>query len=277
MNDKNIEPNISLLTDHGVDGSFDKWMKSNKMKLNDPVCLRFDTNKGFLIYIGSLHTTDEKSSTYDLIKNVIKKSKPEIVVIEGLRYSDGLNSNISDFQGEGKYAGDLARSLKIDYIGIEEDNRIMLKELSGHFKISDIYGYIFMQVYKYVYKTMKSRNIQDTLNDFDYVKTTLLDKIFDNYDECANWKHDQWFKKTFNKPFKYGSYLEYSSPYCSPKDAKITQLISCKYSRLRDERNIKNLYKIINKYKKVVYVMGRNHVYADKNVLIDSFGPYTLC
>jgi hypothetical protein len=46
--------------------------------------------------------------------------------------------------------------------------------------------------------------------------------------------------------------------------------------RIRDRANIRNLYKLINKYKDVVYIMGKNHVYADFLVLTDTFGKPTI-
>lgn len=258
MKHKIYKPNMNLLNDDGVDGSNQRWKKQNN--IGTPYYLSFDDGHKTLNYIGAQHTTDQKSKTFRLIGKVIKKYNPDLVVIEGIPFDMGFNPDISYFQGEGHYATKLAKKNKIDYVGVEGNEDKILRMLSRKYNKKDIYGYDFLHTYKYFYKTMKVG------------KHELYDDI---KQRIKNFDPDKWFMDTFGKKFRYGSYLEYASPY-NGKDSNITQKISYDYSRYRNIMYIRNLYKLINKYNNILFIMGENHVYADKDILSDTFGDYMI-
>lgn len=259
MNNNDIlKPKLSLLNDHGSGGEYARWKKENGLE-GGPYCLRFSNGK--LSYIGVQHTYDANSDTYKLIEHVIERERPEIVIVEGIDFSLGLDPDVGDFGGEGGYAIKLAKNHKsIHYVGIEESEEKLMKKLLTRFRRNDVIGYDFLRAHKFAYRTMRM-----TKKEF-----------FDDFTEHSMFRADvsamlQWFERTFGKKFRYGSNLEYASPY-NGEGAVITQIIGAEHSKNRDKTNIKNLYRVLNLYNKVVFIMGENHVYADKDVLIGTFG-----
>jgi hypothetical protein len=252
--------NIKLLNDHGTDGSYLKWKKENK--ITGPYCLSFRINNKMFNYIGAQHTVDKKSPTFKLIRKVINKFKPMLIVIEGVEYKKGLNPLLKNFQNEGSYAVSLGKRYGADFIGTEGDEGQLFDKLAKQFKKEDITGFIFLRMHKYYYRTKKESK-DKFIDDFNKIYHT------DQFDPI------QWFENTFSKTFKYGRFLEYASPY-DGKNAVITQIISAVYSKNRDINNIKRIYEFINKYDNILYIMGENHVYADKDVLVDTFGNYQI-
>jgi hypothetical protein len=268
-----IYPDLSLIRDHGVDGSFYKWKKELKTDPDESFCIKFYGNNKTLYYIGALHTIDPNSKTFSYVNKVITKFKPDIVLIEGVPLSKGINPQLDYFQGEGKYAAELATKYQIPFSGIEGNDNDMdniILKLSEKYDIDDIYGYFYLGMHKYMAKTMKATK-NEFIHDFDEYERKHLDDLFKT---TTKWIPEIWFSKTFGKKFKYGSFLEYSAPYDNPKI--ITQRISFDYGKLRDQINAKNLYIFINDYNTILYIMGQNHLYADFPMLLDTFGHYEL-
>jgi len=252
------EPNIELLNDHGTDGSYDRWKKKNNIR--SPYCLSFNDNHKLLNYIGVTHTMDENSPTFKLVRKIIEEYKPELIMIEGVPISKGINPVLNNFQGEGEYASRIGKEYGSSFIGIETDESDLIEKLLKKFSKQNILGYDFLRQHKYYYRTMKVDKIQ-LLDDFKEYNI-FGDKTFNPL---------KWYEKTFGKKFIYGKNLEYASPY-NGKNAVITQIIGYNHSRNRDIANIKNLYEQINQFDNILFIMGENHVYANKDVLTATFG-----
>jgi len=256
-----IKPNIKLLNDPGTNGSFDKWKKSEGIKDSESFCLKYCKNNKTLYYIGANHTNDEHSDTFRIIKNVIESNKPDIVIVEGIPYNANINDYINGIGGEVKYAINIAKNIGISQIGIECDNKYIEKQILKKYSKKDLLGYHFMSHYKYCYKTNKDSK-ENMLKSF----AKYYDPTFDGI---------KWFKKLYKKDFIYGKYLEYSAPY-NVNNAQPTQLLSHDLNMIRSIGNIKNLYKIINDNDNIVYIMGMNHVYQEKDILGNTFGKYSV-
>lgn len=255
-------PNIDLLKDHGVGGDYEKWKKKNN--ITSPYCLSFKKDNKIFNYIGALHTNDENSDTFRFIKKIIKRYKPMLIVIEGIPFHKGINPDINYFQGEGMYSVNLGKKYGAKYIGVEGSEVDIVSELSNKYSREDILGYDFLRTHKYFYKTMGSS------------KKKFM-SVFKKYNIFGdkNFNPVEWFENRFGKKFKYGSFLEYASPYNGP-DAVITQKLGYDFSRQRDIMSLTNLYKMISEYDNILYIMGQNHVYSNKDVLIDTFGKYEI-
>jgi hypothetical protein len=261
-----IKPKTRLLrTHHG----FNKWTKKHKIPNDKPFSFKFTKDKFKLNFIGTKHCNDENSDTYKLIKKIITENKPKIIVVEGIPYVKGVNPALTNVAGEIGCAINLAIQNDIKYIGIETNEDKILIEINKKFKCEDIYGFSFLRCAKQWYNNKQTKD--------EYIKyfNDRIKKRMDNLFKLDNWNYDSWFQQTFNETYIYGNFLEYASPY-NGKDAVITQLISFNILQIRDRANIRNLYKLINKYKDVVYIMGKNHVHADFLVLTDTFGKPTL-
>ncbi|AYV77757.1 MAG: hypothetical protein Edafosvirus1_88 [Edafosvirus sp.] len=263
-----LVPDIDLIQDHGTDGSFMKWKTYNNIQKNDAFILEFDIDNKKLYYIGAMHTTDNESKTFQLIKKIIDYN-PDIVLIEGIPFDNGISPDISYFQGEGKFAVELAKARHIPYSGIETNENEILQKLSEKYSIDDIYGFMYLRMQKYYFKTMQLSE-KEMIDDFDKYTRNNLDKLFGKQE----WDFNRWFLKTFNKKFKYGKNLESGAPYKNSED--ISRQISFDLSTQRDISNIKNLYKFLNEYDNVLYIMGQNHVHADIKVLENTFGKFKI-
>lgn len=265
-----MEPDIKLLRDHGTDGSFGDWKSRQNLEQSQPFCLKFRSGDLQLHYIGAQHTTDPKSDTFTLIRLLIRSVEPKLIVIEGIPFKKGISPTLKNFQGEGQYAIEIGENMPkgaIPFTGIESDESDILINLSKTFDVDDIYGFLFLRMHKYFFKTMGVTE-KEFIESFNRYDRPDLDKLFSN----SGWDHMEWHKSRFDEPFVFGENLEHSSPYCGD-DGVITQKISCQYGKMRDTLNIQTLYKLINEYKDVIYIMGQNHVYADYKVLRKSFGP----
>lgn len=268
-----IIPNIDLLRDHGVGENFTEWKKHLGINTNDGFCLRFKLNKNKLYYVASKHTTNIDSDTYTYIRKCILSDCLKIVVLEGVPFSKGLNPVLTNLVGEIGYAIKLIDSKKnnIDYIGVEANEGNILLKLTETFSVDDVYGFYFLRDRKFSYMTLKI-NEKEFRNNFIIQGKKYLDNIFID----KSWDADIWFEKIFNKPFKYNDLetMEYANPINNPNI--ITQKINFEYNQIRDKLNIKNLYQIMNDYDSVLYIMGQNHLYADFNILIDTFNKYEI-
>lgn len=252
-----MKPNIDLLRDHGTfNNTFYKWKKMNGFNIKDPLCIRYHTKNLELFYIGTKHTNDKKSNTFKLIKQTIEECKPNLVIIEGIPFVEGINFDLEGFNGEGYYAACLSKKLKIPYCGIEPLDRTLMSKLKTKYKIEDINGFLFLRMYKYFYKTLNSS------------KEHFFNSFIERYPKLKIENILKWFEHTFIKLFKYGKYTEYSSPY---ENGVITQQIGFHNNKLRDQYNMVKLCQMIKKHKRVVYVIGENHAYADYPVLVDFF------
>lgn len=259
---KLYKPKIILLNDHGVDGTYQKWKEENSIV--SPYCLSFKDNTKILNFIGAKHTIDKTSDTFKLIKKIIKQYKPQLIIVEGVPHSMGMNPVLKHFQGEGMYAINLGKQYGADFIGIEEEERKLIQKLLKKYSREDILGYDFLRMHNFDYKIMK-KSKKKFLNDF------RTHNMFND----ATYDPIKWFENTFGKKFKYGQFLEYSFPY-NGMNAVITQKIGYEYSKNRDVASIKILYKLINQYDNILYIVGENHIYAIKDILVHSFGNYKI-
>lgn len=251
------EPDIKLFNKH--DG-LDSWKEQNYIPKDKPFVGRYSKGKYTINYIAAHHTHDVESNTFKLIKSTIVKQNPKLIVIEGILFEKGLNPPLGDWQSEGSYASRFG----IDYIGIETSRTQIMRTIGKKFRTEDLYGFVFLQQHKHFYKNMNSskEHFFQTFNDS--IKRSL-DLIF----STISFNPREWFQRRFKKVFRYGCYLEYASPI---ENGNLTQRISAYYNYIRDLFNINTLYKLIKKYKNIVYIMGMNHFYADLRILSKTFG-----
>jgi hypothetical protein len=268
-----MKPNLKLLRSHGIShNEFMKWKKHNLIPYIDPFCLEFNKGNKYLYYIGVQHTVDQGSPTYKCIRNILKKKRIDLLIIEGIPLSMGLSPGLDYFQGEGKYAVDILKGSQHDipYTGVELDEDDLLAYLTKKFDIDDVYAFIYMRMYKYYYGVLREPKEQLD-KDFEEYERPRLDGISGK----VNFSIEKWFKWRIGKRFKYGSYLEYAAPSES-KDAVITQQISLALQKIRDSGIILNLYKLLSDFDRVLVVYGENHVYSQLNIFEDTFTNYKL-
>lgn len=258
-----MDPDLSILRGHGTDGEFIDWKRGHSLLINEPFCLIFSKGNKNLYYVGTIHTNDTNSPTFKLIHKIIMRYNPHILLLEGLLHNKGINPDVN-LTGEGGYAMQLAQRKNIKYLGVEMDESDLIKSLAKKHGVDNVCGYCFLRMHKYCYKTLHTSK-EDFLAAFE------SEKIFLSHLFNVSVNPEVWYKQTFDKEFKYGKHIEYSSPY-EGDDAVITQQIAADHSAARDANNIQYVYDAINTYNSVMLIMGQNHIYADLRVLQKSFG-----
>lgn len=261
------KPKLKLLRDHGTTKDrFKKFKKKLGLPIGPfPFCIKFKRNNKQLYYIASRHTSDKKSRIYKLISNVISKRKPDIILLEGILYKFGLSPNLTNkFESEIFQAERMARKYKIPFIGVEPDKMYIINKLiKMKIKKEDILLTIILQNYKVLLRNNTSK--EDFYSDF-----THLVKYHDKYFDTSKFNFDKQFEKSLGYKFSYGETdTEIAAPY---KNGVITQKIANEMNIIRDTSIIKFIYEMINKYDKVLIVIGQNHLYSHYEILKKTFG-----
>ena len=144
------KPNCRLLNDHGTDGSFSKWADELKIE-KTPFALRWSKGKKQIIYVAAEHTQDPTSSTYKLISRLVKSYKPQIALIEGVNFFEGISPENIYLSGERQHVANLVNK----FIGCEPDEEKIFRKSVKKYNISDIFGLVALRLHKYLYVTSK--------------------------------------------------------------------------------------------------------------------------
>jgi hypothetical protein len=228
---------------------FSEWIKKHKIK-NESFCIQLDN----LYYIGTKHTSNEASYTFNLINNMISNVKPDLVIAEGFNYSYGVNYKYKNLKNsEMSYAFKIAAKNNIDYCGIESDEYKIFRKLAKQFTPDDITLYIFLRTHR--------ESILYNLDEKEFIKR------FNNDVENTFRKHSdpyELYLTRFGKPFKYAVSIEAINRNINNK---INKVIFDTYNKERTLFYLSNLFKLMKKYNKIILIMGRNHVHSDYKIL----------
>jgi hypothetical protein len=261
-----LNPDISLLRDHGVSGNrFYNLKKRLKIPYNNPFCIKFTEKNKNLYYIAAIHSNDINSKTFKLIKNIITKA--DIVIIEGVTYERGLSPDVSGRSfSEVQYAGILATKNKIPFSGVEPSDKFLYKQLiKNRIKKKDIILYEILREYKVF---CRNGNTEKEFNE--HINTTVIPYL-QKYLHFKKFDFHTYFEHIIREKFNYcQTNLEIASPNKNGK--YITNKIGAKFSYIRDEAVIKNLYTYLNQYNDVVIIYGQNHYYSHLKILEKTFG-----
>lgn len=239
------------------------WEEYVKNSEKTPYILELPTNKGGLLYYGSLHKVDPRHPQFVDIERRWKKFKPTMVLSEGGIWplEDSRKKAICR-HGEGGLMRFLAAKNGIPIQSIDPPRKIEVIHLSRFFTPDKIKLYYILR------QAVINRNMKKDMNNVNYVNCLLgelskLDRFKGNpstYDE---------FELTARKLFpnlKDWRSIPCSHFYSNGPENFLAK-IHLKVNEFRDNYMLKILLNELKKGKRVFAVVGRSHVVKQEPVL----------
>jgi hypothetical protein len=253
-----IVPTLSLMRKNNP-AAFLRWKLDHKIGPDDPFCLHFRDGVHEIYYIASDHTDDETSKTFELIDKLGPLAR--VIVVEG---ASGENPSLE--KGEGAHAIKIARNHDIPTYGVETPANLYCKMIANEFATEDIYGWVFLMLARQSFDVGRSES--EMWQDY-----SLYSPWYHAFLQKIEFSPLKWFKSAYGKEYKYGKFLDHSSP---KPGKQITRQIAREIAAVRDPTILANLYNIVNLYNSACYVVGMSHTYRDLPVLLNTFGQYEV-
>lgn len=253
-----------------------------KWGINPPFVVKYKDGDFSLLYIAAAHTTEPKSNTFTLIKEAITLQKPEIIIMEGFEYSNGLspnfiitsanqvcNSNPSPQCNEILYTANYAKQLGIPFIGAEPDDRDMMQLMKGlGYNELDIFGYAFTTSIAGLYEQNIITSLKDLEKEFrknrrfyDMLTTSI------SYDQYYKWLGERLGKQITLNALVDRYYI--TSP---DNNGNFFQKMSFSEIKIRDQNIINTINAMSQKYKRMLAIFGGGHYLTQRHILDDLYG-----
>ncbi len=255
---------------------------SNEEPYEYPYLAAYKEKGKSLHYIAALHSTDENSKTFKLIRKTINEEQIELVIVEGISNSLGFSpepvKKWASLQGNnGKYDGfETAFTLKtcvatdIAFIGGEPEKEYIHSELLKQGFITE--DYLFYSYTQQIFQAKEASSLESLVIE-DYFKEYIQEKI-KNINLNNVYTFDQfhkWFQKNNFEVFSTSQIApETCAPYQSGK--LLTQRVSSAICILRDQFTITVIEKALMKFDNVMIVYGGSHWSTQKVVLSQALG-----
>ena len=232
-----------------------------------------------LQFVAAFHGVGVYSSTFQMIKKTVDLFQPEVVIVEGIHSSLGMDAPClikiaktqfsQDFQscGESIYSIYLAHSNNFSFIGGEPDEEEIVRGcVKWGYTLQDILGfYLVRQVPQWrregklevSFDSLAEEFIsvyQERLNLTQYTKDIFYDWYIEKTGCFFNLKN---VSEESSMPLESGTFL---------------QKISAKITMLRDEHLQKVIEQNINRFDRVLVVYGRAHHIIHRGALEEYFG-----
>lgn len=252
-------PDLQLLRKNHPRG-FREWQRAHNLSPNAPFCLHFRTDAIELFYIACNHTNKKSSKTFKLLNKLIPHT--DIVIVEG---AVGPDPQIES--GEGAHALEIARKYDKSTYGAERAANLYLTVITHKYSTEDLYGWVFLMLMRQFHDV----GLTEESARADYAAYSpwyyeVLPTI--SFDPAA------WFRRRYDRNWKYGKYLDYSSPRAGNG---IGNIIGREIADMRNPTLLTNLYKYMSirmpgHATTFAYVIGMGHTYCDLPVLEKTFG-----
>ena len=263
----------------------------SKNNLTVPYTINYKIQKTELLYLAIDHTTLFESSTFDLIKKSICDFMPNIIMVEGISYNNGIipesifnrarsnciASNIFTRDcSESLYTIFLADKYNIKVIGVEPQDIYIynILKLKGYNNID----YIFCNFTRYISSYFKRNNITKVpsyaeLNSIlinylsmesKLIKDTSLKKKLELID-YSKWLYFMSGARNFNVLLN----TDFSAPIVNGNKL---QILVSDIEKIRDKYILDILYYAKKKYNKILIELGASHYITQKKSLNNCFG-----
>ncbi len=253
-----------------------------KWGINPPFVVKYSAGDSSLFYIAASHTNEPKSNTFTLIKEAIALQKPQVIILEGFEYSNGVSpdyiiasanqycvTNVSPKCNEILYTANYAKSLGIPFVGAEPDDRDMMRLMKdlGYNEL-DIFGYAFTVSIAGMYE----QNIIASLDDLE--KEFRKNRRY--YDMLTqNITYDQyykWLSEKLGKPITLNVLVDRYYITSPDFSGNFFQKMSYNEIRIRDQNIINIINSMTQKYNRVLVLFGGGHYLTQRYVLNDLYG-----
>lgn len=256
----------------------------NDVRQKRPFIAYYKNKEQEVYYIAAIHSTDAKSATFKLIQEIIETVKPDLLILEGIKTSDGLSpANIIDYVnkncttsqelkcGEPLFAISLASSKNIPFRGIEPDDKKIFAALESQgYEKNDIFGFYFTRQIPQYFSEKQVTDVRELPQKFDeLMKVTGVQGINLTYAAYQNWLN-QKMGRVVNLSELNDTQLSAPLP-----NGTLLQQISSKINPIRDQHMLKVILDSASSYKKILVILGASHYVTQKDVLIQYLGEPT--
>ena len=220
-----------------------------------------------LVILGSIHTNDQKHSQFKIFKDKFSSLNPEVVFVEGGWENSSIIKLEKDSikKGEMAFLVFLARKKKIPIVGWEPgmDKEIiyLLKkyskdELFAHFILRTIRQYVqYRKPRSYLSKQIEEFKSISKWKGYDYSLKHLKEI------------HQKIFGVKFNPT---NANLYNIPPYVAEGDLSlgpsVLNYVASDEMVFRDSFAVKKILKSLNKYKRILVIMGSGHAVVQEPV-----------
>lgn len=225
-------------------------------------------SKKKLIFIAADHSRNVETPTHQLIKTTINEFNPDLLIIEGIQTSEGVNpSKILTYlnskpkeMNEGSYGVSLLNLGKSHFMGGEISN-LEVKEFfkdSSTFTSRDLVCFLLLRGIAGI--NQRERNIS---------LTQAMNKIYSYIEESYQLKKDEivhekefkeWVLKSTKKEFNLSTISTMDvAPLCH-LEATVAQKINCEINKLRNAHLVNLIHQCFLKHEKVLVVYGAGHL-----------------
>lgn len=214
-------------------------------------------------HIGSEGYSDEQFRSFD---KILEKLKPKIILVER------VGNNFENLQGEFGYFIPKAQEKNIEVRGIDRNMLGAILEVSNRFEPKSIVLLralarltrtdIRPQIKKHVSETLEIISSEKKFSEI-YRESGLNEESFTEYLE-------EYIQVLLGKGLN--ELGEDDNIFPSPIDEKhsLNKIIR-EVSFVRDTFMLKNLRKTLEKYDRVLYVLGKNHIVRQEKVIEELF------
>lgn len=245
-----------------------------------PFVAKYHRKKKKLIFIASLHSSDEKSATFDIIKKYIEKNEIDFLILEGFPHSMGETpQKMTDWatpQGkDGFYEGyETAFAIKqahkhgVPFIGSEPDNEYIIKgSAKSGYDANDIWFYFFIQqVFQYKNNgVLDPNNLEGFYNKFKAENASSFPSALKYHDFLF------WYKKKNARDFHCDEIDELTAAPFADGELFIQRVSSC-VCMIRDKFMLSVIEEKMNEYRAVLAIFGGSHWSTQKLALAGTFG-----
>ncbi|UCC40371.1 MAG: hypothetical protein JSV96_02660 [Candidatus Aminicenantes bacterium] len=239
------------------------WEEYKKNSARETYILELVTEKGSLVYYGSIHSVDPRDPQFVDIEKRWRRFRPTKVLCEGCIWplEDSRKRAIRQY-GEGGLVRFLAARNGIPIKCIDPPRSREIFYLSHFFTPERVKLYYILR------QAVVNRNLKKDIKDVNYARNILDELIrFRRYEGNPNTFHE--FESTVYKVFpELESWQSIPAFYFySNNPENFLPRIHRKLNEYRDHHMIKTLIKELKKGERVFAVVGRSHVVKQEPVL----------
>jgi len=237
-----------------------------------------------LTYIGSHHSNNRNSKTFELIEKALKESGAKLIIVEGFEHKHGLNPKayLKSFQetstetfykhGETAFASLEATKKGIPFTGGEPDEKDLLKAVlkEGYSTLDLMFFYSLRQIPQ----LKRQKELGEKPLEELFIRYIKYNRSKLGYDKNFNPEFTEfkaWYKKRNKKEFSLKNFnAEEVSPLLSGEF--YTQRIAGRVSLERDKFIVKVIAESLEKYKNVMITYGKSHLSSQRPALEELLG-----
>ena len=256
------------------------WNQNEKAQFPTPLAGEFKKADRHLIFVGDHHS--DQIQTYACLERAFEELAPDLVVVEGVDFGDGINPEewMSKFVhrskedllregGAGPNAARLAFSKNIPVVGGEPSIHDSMKSTFLKRKGFDRDDILNVQVLQ---RIPYRRDVLKITNPEDFFEYAIHYYKVDEPNVAFKRRFKSWYKRRTNWEFFYDKVSKAEvAVNCAPEDTFL-QRVACAFNVNRDRVLVQNIEKLLRTYKRIMVVYGTGHFVQEYPAFVQGFG-----